>query len=149
MDHVLSYIDQASFMGLRALGRGPVIEWTWVYSHPVHTDVVHDFNHRLAHGFLGRLVQRSSLPGGRHRWVANRVAAPVPVGSEAIRIEQLPQWRSALVDLVVDPEHGPGWRLVVQPLEGGGIALSLLVSHTIADGLGIAQALCDAAAAVA
>jgi diacylglycerol O-acyltransferase / wax synthase len=148
MDNVLSYIDQASFMGFRALGRGPVIEWTWVHSHPVHADAVHDFNHRLAQGLLGRLVQRSSLPGGRHRWVANRVAAPVTAASETIRVEQLPQWRSSLVDLAVDPEHGPGWRLVVQPLECGGTALSLLVSHTIADGLGVAQALCDAAAGV-
>ena len=132
-------------MGLRALGRGPVIEWTWVYGHPVHADAVHDFSGRLAQGLLGRLVQRSSLPGGRHRWVAHRVAAPVTVAAEAIGVEQLPQWRSSLVDLAVDPEHGPGWRLAVQPLEGGGTALSLLVSHTIADGLGVARALCDAA----
>lgn len=149
MDHVLSYIDQASFVGLRALGRGPVIEWTWVHGNPLHLDAVHDFNGRLAQGFLGRLVQRSPLPGGRHRWVANRVAAPVTVASETIRVEQLPRWRSSLVDLAVDPEHGPGWRLVVQPLEGGGTALSLLVSHTIADGLGVAQALGEAAAAAA
>jgi hypothetical protein len=148
MDNVLSYIDQASFMGLRALGRGPVIEWTWVYSHPVHADAVHDFSGRRAQGLLGRLVQRSSLPGGRHRWVAHRVAAPVTIAADTIPVEQLPQWRSSLVDLAVDPEHGPGWRLVVQPLEGGGTALSLLVSHSIADGLAVAQALCDAAAGV-
>jgi hypothetical protein len=148
MDNVLSYIDQASFVGVRALGRGPVIEWTWVHDHPVQADAVDDFNRRLAQGLLGRLVQRSSLPGGRHRWVANRVAAPVTMGSEAIRVEQLPQWRSALVDLAVDPEHGPGWRLAAQPLEGGGTVLSLLVSHAIADGLGIAQAVRDAAADV-
>lgn len=149
MDNVLSYIDQASFMGLRALGRGPVIEWTWVHSHPVHADAVQDFNHRLARGFLGRLVQRSSLPGGRHRWVANREPAPVTVFPETIPVEQLPQWRGSLVDLAVDPEHGPGWRLAVQPLEGGGTALSLLVSHTIADGLGVTQAVRDAAAGAA
>lgn len=148
MDHVLSYIDQASFAGVRALGRGPVIEWTWVHDHPVHADAVQNFNHRLAQGLLGRLVQRSSVPGGRHRWVANRAAAPVVVGAEAIRIEQLPQWRRSLVDLLVDPEYGPGWRLVVQPLDGGGTALALLVSHTIADALGVAQALRDAAADV-
>jgi diacylglycerol O-acyltransferase / wax synthase len=149
MDHVLSYIDQASFMGLRALGRGPVIEWTWVHSHHVDADAVQDFNHRLAQGFLGRLVQRSSLPGGRHRWVANRAAPPVTVAAETIRVEELPRWRSSLVDLAVDPEHGPGWRLAVQYLEEGGTALSLLVSHTIADGLGVALALCDAAAGAA
>ena len=145
MDNVLSYIDQASFMGLRALGRGPVIEWTWVHSHPVPLDAVHGFNVSLAQGFLGRLVQRSSLPGGRHRWVANRVPAPVTVAPETIRLEELPQWRSSLVDLTVDPEHGPGWRLAVQHLEGGGTAVSLLVSHSIADGLGVAQAIGAAA----
>jgi diacylglycerol O-acyltransferase len=146
MDHVLSYIDQASFMGLRALGRGPVIEWSWVLDHPLHADDIEDFNHRLAQGPLGRLVQRSSVPGGRHRWVANRVPPPIVVATEAIGLEQLPQWRRSLLDLPVDPEHGPGWRLVAQPLVGGGTALALLVSHTIADGLGVVQALCEAAA---
>jgi diacylglycerol O-acyltransferase len=143
---ILCYADQGSFVGLRVLGRGPVLHLTWLYPQALSEADVQGFNERLAQGLLGRLLQRSPLPWGRHRWVASPVPAPTTWFTEPIPIERLPEWRNALVELPVDPEFGPGWRLAVQPLEGGGFALSLLVSHTIGDGQAVNEAVADAVA---
>jgi hypothetical protein len=43
-------------------------------------------------------------------------------------------WANERAKIPVDPETGPGWHLAVQPLTGGGSAVSLVFSHTIADG---------------
>ncbi|TFV79739.1 hypothetical protein E4K64_03585 [Bradyrhizobium frederickii] len=145
-DDVLCYMDQASFVGLRALGRGPALQVTWLYPHAIDEAAVAQFSERLAQGLLGRLLQRSPLPWGRHRWVANPVPGPVAWFSDPLPHEFLPKSRRKLLDLPVDPERGPGWRLAVQALEGGGCALTMLVSHTIADMQATSQAIADAVA---
>ena len=141
---VLGYLDQAFFTSLRALGRQPIMYYLWLYRSPLDEASVNHFNQRLAQGFLGRLLQRSPLPWGRHRWVANPVPAPVTWYPRVVPVENLPAWRNSLVELPLDPEHGPGWRLAVQPLADGGAALALIVSHTIADANAANQAIADA-----
>lgn len=145
-DDVLCYMDQGSFLGLRALGRGPVLQLTWLYPHPIDEVALREFGEQLAQGILGRLVQRSPLPWGRHRWVTNPVPGPVTWFRDPLPEANLARSRYALLDLPVDPEHGPGWRLAVQPLTEGGCALTLLVSHTIADMRATSQAIVDAVA---
>ncbi len=54
-------------------------------------------------------------------------------------------WAYERAQLPVDPELGPSWHLGVLPLENNGTAVSLVVSHTVADGLGICLAIADAA----
>jgi len=137
-------MDHASFLGLRALGRGPVIEFTWVFAGPVDLEALEALNRQLALGFLGRRIQRSPLPWGRPRWVTAPVPEPVTTMSVPMHRAQIAARRSALADVPVDPEVGPGWRLVLQPLSDGGSVLSLLVSHSIADGLAVSQAVADA-----
>ncbi len=146
VDDILCYMDQASFVGLRALGRQPVIHFTWIYPQSLSETVVNQLNHRLAQGLLGRVLQRSPLPWGRHRWVARTVPAPVTWHTVPMAAELLMERRTDLIDLPVDPEHGPAWRIVVQSLKGGGCALSILVSHTIADAKAASQAIADALA---
>lgn len=143
-DNVLCYMDQASFVGLRALGRQPVLSLTWFYPQPIDNAAVAQFNEELAKGLLGRLLQRSPLPWGRHRWVSSPMPAPVAWFHDPLTIERLPELRTKLAELTIDPEHGPGWRLAVQQLDGGGAALSILVSHTIADGQAVVQAIAAA-----
>lgn len=145
-DDVLCYMDQGSFVGLRALGRGPVLQLTWLYSHAIDHAAVTAFSELLAQGLLGRLIQRSPLPWGRHRWVTNPAPGPVEWFRDPLPRECLPRLRRELLDLTVDPERGPGWRLAVQALEGGGCALTLLVSHTIADMHAVSNAVADAVA---
>lgn len=144
-DDVLAYADQAAFLALRALGRAPIIQITWVHDQPIEDHSVRAFNDALSRGFLARLILPSRLPWGRHRWVANEVPPPITYAPQPIPPAEVPRWRRALAGLSVDPERGPGWRLVVQPLDGGGVALSLLVSHVVADGLAVCQAVVDAA----
>ncbi|WP_126256648.1 hypothetical protein [Bradyrhizobium sp. LVM 105] len=145
-DDVLCYMDQASFVGLRALGRGPALQVTWLYPHAIDEAAVAQFSERLARGLLGRLLQRSPLPWGRHRWVANPAPGPVAWFRDPLPHEFLHKLRRKLLDLPVDPERGPGWRLAVQALEGDGCALTMLVSHTIADMQATSQAIADAVA---
>lgn len=145
-DDVLCYMDQASFVGLRALGRGPTLQVTWLYPHPIDEAAVTQFSQRLAQGVLGRLLQRSPLPWGRHRWVANSAPGPITWFSDPLPQKSLPELRGVLLEQPVDPEYGPGWRLVVQALEGGGCALTMLVSHTIADMQATGEAIADAVA---
>jgi hypothetical protein len=143
---VLCYLDQGSFVGLRALGRQPVIHFTWIFEQPLDRTPAERLNEGLAEGLLGRLLQRSPLPFGRHRWVRNTTPAPITWFDDPIPFGRVHAWRDSLLSLPVDPEHGPGWRMAAQVLEGGGAALSLLISHTIADSEAAVQAIADAAA---
>src|SRR6185503_20387174 len=45
----------------------------------------------------------------------------------------------------LDYEHGPGWHLAVLSFTDGGSGLSLVISHGLADGVGLCTALADAA----
>jgi len=84
MDNTLDYIDQASFLGLRALGHGPVIQFSWIYGHDVDLDALRRFHHNLGRGLLGRRIQRSPLPFGRHRWIAWPGPADIAVEAAAL-----------------------------------------------------------------
>ena len=70
MDDRLALMDQGSFLGLRALGHQPCFQATWTYLRPADLDAVRRVNADLGATLLGRLVERSPLPGGRHRWVS-------------------------------------------------------------------------------
>ena len=144
-DNTIDLGDQASFTGLRALGRGPLIQFTWVYDHPVDLDGLRRLHRNLGSGgLLGRRIERSPLPFGRHRWVRSTGPLDVDVAAETRPVAELNDWISERGHVPVDPEHGPPWHLGVQPLEGGGSAVSLVVSHTVGDGLAIAEAVADA-----
>jgi len=144
VDNTLAYIDQGSFLGLRALGRGPIIQAVWIYDHGVDLDGLRQFRRNLAKGLFGRRIERSVLPFGRHRWVAD----PDPQTLDLSVLERprgdLWTWADACLRTPIDPEHGPGWRLAVQPLTDGAAAVSLVVSHSIADGHGLVTAVLDA-----
>src|SRR3954469_6536330 len=62
VDSTLAYIDQGSFLGLRALGRGPLAQYAWIYERQVDLDGLRRFHHNLGRGLLGRRIERSPLP---------------------------------------------------------------------------------------
>ena len=144
MNSTLAYIDQASLLGLRALGRHPVIQFTWIYRRAVDFDGLDRFRHNLGHGLLGRRVERSALPFGRHHWVAWSGPADIDVADHAVRREQVVVWADKQAALPIDPEWGPSWRLAVLPLLDGGTAVTLVVSHTVADEVAASMAIADA-----
>jgi len=133
IDNIVDYMDQGSLLGLRALGRGPVIQYTWIYEHELDLDALRRVQRNLAHTLLGRLVERSPLPFGRHRWVALQHADSIDISPTECRRNQVWDWVDQRAQVPVDPETGPPWHLGVQPLLDGGAAVSLVVSHTVAD----------------
>jgi len=145
VDNTLAYIDQASFLALRALGRGPVIQYVWIYEHGVDLDGLRRFHRHLQHTLLGRLIERSSLPFGRHRWVADQGPGDVDIAVCERRRDEVWDWVDERSFVPVDPELGPPWHFGVQPLVDGGAAVSLVVSHTIADAVAGIQSIADAA----
>lgn len=145
MDNRLAHMDQASFLALRALGHGALVQFNWIYNRPVNVDGVRRFHRGLACGLLGRRIERSPLSFARDRWVADR-------GPEDIEISETPRPRAGLnawlferACLPLDPEYGPCWHIGVLPFEDGGTAVCLTVSHTLVDGRGIIEAMADAA----
>lgn len=143
-DNTLAYIDQASFLGLRALGRGPVIQSVWVYDHPVDLDGLRRFQRNLGKGLFGRRIERSALPFGRHHWVAETTRSDLDLAEGECPRSEISTWADDCLRAPIDPEHGPGWRLAVQPLAGGGAAVSLAVSHSICDGHGLVLSVIEA-----
>ncbi|AQA05614.1 hypothetical protein BVC93_28205 [Mycobacterium sp. MS1601] len=136
-DDRLAYIDQASFLSIRATGRQQLGQLVWLYEHPVDYDALRRFHRNYGHGLVGRRIERSALPFGRHRWVADvgttrelEISAPRPR-------EELNAWMDEQAELPIDPEHGPGWRVGVLPMTDGSTAVSAVLSHTLADGIGL------------
>lgn len=144
MDDRLALMDQGSFLGLRALGHQPFFHATWTYDRPLDLAAVRRFNDNLGETLLGRLVERSPLPGGRHRWAAIDHIPEVEVETVARDRDDVLAWTDEFGDRGADPEHGPGWRIGVLPLTDGGAAVTMILSHTLGDGLCVLQAIADA-----
>ena len=138
-------MDQASFLGLRALGYGALVQFVWVYNRPVNLDGLRRFHRNLGYGLLGRLVEPSPLPFARDRWVVSRGPDDIEIAPTPRSRANLNAWLHERACLPLDPQYGPGWHLGVLPLDDGGTAVCLTTSHTLVDGLGILQALADAA----
>jgi hypothetical protein len=144
VDNTLEYIDQGSFLALRALGRGPLIQFTWIYDRPVDVDALRRFHANLGYGLLGRRIERSALPFGRDRWVAAPGPADLEIAAADRPRSEVWLWADERVRLPIDPQTGPSWHLGVQPLTGGGSAVTLVVSHSVGDAKAINIAITDA-----
>jgi hypothetical protein len=143
VDNTLAYIDQGSFLALRALGRGPLIQFTWIYEHAFDIDGLRRFHANLGHGLLGRHIERSALPFGRDRWVATPGPPDVDIAARDRPRADAWTWADERLRLPIDPQYGPAWHLGVQPLVGGGAAVSLVVSHSVGDAKAIMDAIVD------
>ena len=53
--------------------------------------------------------------------------------------------RESLETHAATVEHGPGWHLAALPLTDGGAVVSFVVTHCLTDGIGLCEALADAA----
>jgi diacylglycerol O-acyltransferase / wax synthase len=144
VDNRLDYIDQASFVGLQVLGRGPLIQHTWIYDRPVDIDGLRSFHRNLGHGLLGRLIESSPFPLGRHRWVSSPGPAGLELSARDRPRDEVWAWADETACLPIHPGTGPAWRLAVQPLTNGGAAVALVVSHTTGDALAINLSIADA-----
>lgn len=144
-DNRLAFIDQASFLGLRATGQGQLCQCVWVYDGAINFEGLRRFHHSLGHGLLGRRIERSPLPFARHRWVSWQGPSDIDIAERARARGELSAWVDERAQLPIDPEWGPGWHLGVAPFTDGSTAISLVASHTVVDGLGFCVAIADAA----
>ena len=145
-DTRLAYIDQGSFLGLRALGHQPYFQGLWLFDRPIDLAGLEAFNDHLGHTLLGRLIDTSPVPFGRHKWVGIDEVPEIHLESQARDRAQVYNWLDEMVErLSLDPEFGPGWRIAVLPLLDGGSAVTLLAPHALGDGLCKLEAIADAA----
>ena len=145
MSNVVDLIDQSAFRGERATGATNLLQCVWVYNRAIDIDGLRQFHQHLQRGRLSRRIERSPLPFGRHRWV-------LPSGQPELEIVERPRpheefdaWLADQANTSIDAEHGPGWHLAVLPFTDGGAGVSLVASHCLTDGVGLCEALADAA----
>ncbi|KAA0111818.1 type I polyketide synthase [Mycolicibacterium sp. P1-5] len=144
-DNTLAYLDQAAFVALRAVHQA-LIQVTWIYDRPIDVEGLRRFHRNLGQGLLGRRIERSPLPFARDHWVSASAAdEDIDFATTARPRTDITTWADERVRLPIDPEWGPGWHLGVLPLDDGGTAVSLVVTHTMVDAIGFLQALQDAA----
>ncbi|MGX9787674.1 hypothetical protein [Mycobacterium sp. MMS18-G62] len=144
VDNTLAFMDHASFVWVRASGHVHGIQFNWVYRRDVDREGLRRMHDNLAHGLVGRRIERSPVPFGRHRWVACHELPGIDVAVPARTPAALPDWIEERAARPVHPEFGPGWHLGVLPIEGYGTAVSLVTSHTVIDGAGLCLAVRDA-----
>jgi len=144
MSNVLDLVDQAVFDFERATGatsRGQVV---WIYNRAVDLDGLRRFHRHLQRGRLSRRIERSPLPFGRHRWVSS-IPSELEIVATPRPREEFDAWLGEQANRPLDIEHGSPWHLAVLPFIDGGAGVSLVVSHTVADGMGGCLAIVEAA----
>jgi hypothetical protein len=145
VDNRLAFIDQASFLGLRALEQGTLDQCTWIYHRAIDIEGLRRFHANLGHGLMGRRIERSPLTFGRDRWVTCHQNSDIDFAGQSRPRTELSDWTDQRAQLPIDPEFGPAWHLGVLPLQDGATAVTLVVSHCVVDGLGFCLAIADAA----
>ena len=143
-DNRLALLDQAFYEGHRAVGQKEVMQVGWLYERPVDIAGLERFHANLAGGLLGRQIERSPLPFGRHRWVSDRRPPGLDLATHPRPRAELCDWFDERTQLLIDPESGPAWRLSAVPLSDGATAVSLVLSHYVIDGIGGAVAVTEA-----
>ncbi|OBK46927.1 hypothetical protein A5656_30915 [Mycobacterium gordonae] len=144
VDNVIDLADQAMFLGERATGATGLLQCAWVYHRTIDLDGLRTFHRHLQQGRLCRSIERSPLPFGRHRWVSPQHFSTIEMAAPRPRAE-FDAWLAEQAHTPLDAEHGPPWHLAVLPFTEGGAGVSLVLSHCLADGLGLCEALADAA----
>ena len=94
---------------------------------------------------MSRRIERSPLPFGRHRWVSPSGQSDLEIVTTPRPREEFDAWLSEQANTPLDAEHGPGWHLAALPFTDGGAGVSFVISHSLIDGVGLCEALADAA----
>lgn len=145
MSNVLDLADQALFLGERATGTTSLVQCVWVYNRPIDIGGLKRFHDHLGRGRLARRIERSPLPFGRHRWVSPGERPGLEIAATARPRAEFDTWCDEQANMRPDAEHGPGWHLALLPFTDGGAGVSLVITHCLSDGVGLCEAVADAA----
>jgi hypothetical protein len=143
-DNRLALADEALLAEHHAANMNVVIQVTWLYADAIDLDALRRFHHNLGQGLLGRRIERPALPIARHRWIVDRGPADIDVAERARPRADFSDWVDERSQLPIDPVSGPGWHVGVLPLDDGSTAISLVLSHNLIDGLGLALVIVEA-----
>ncbi|MBF6191444.1 MULTISPECIES: condensation domain-containing protein [Nocardia] len=146
MTHRLTDIDCVSARGHSALGGTLAIQAVWRYDRPVDLAALEHFHEALRHGRLGRAVAPATIPAAGDRWTTRVEFSPLEVADEPIAAGDLEAWIAEQGHAELRTFGGPAWRLAATRIDNGESAVSLLVSHTLADGSAFCAAVTDAVA---
>ncbi|MGA9356723.1 MAG: hypothetical protein ACLP3C_18800 [Mycobacterium sp.] len=146
MNNVLGLFDQTYFTGERVTGATGVLQCVWVYDRAIDIDGLRRFHRHLQRGRLSRRIERSPLPFARYRWVSAGVQSDLEIVEKPLPRNEFDAWlRERANTTALDAEHGPEWHLAAIPFTDGGAGVSLVISHSLTDGVGLCAALADAA----
>jgi diacylglycerol O-acyltransferase len=142
----LPFVDQGMYLAHSIGGQQAVVQVLWFYRRAADLEGLRRFHENLAHGRLARLIRPALLPFGRPQWAsAPPPQMPLSTAIEPIAPEAVRTWADAQLRLPMDPVHGPAWTFTVQPLTDRSMAVSLVISHCIADGMAMRHAIIEAA----
>src|ERR1700752_1401061 len=142
MNNIIDRVDQTFFRLGQAAGVGQCV---WVYDRPVDIAGLRRFHQHLAQGRLSRRIERSPLPFGRHRWVSPSGQSELELAADPRPRAEFDAWLTGQGNTLLDADDCPGWHLAVLPFTDGGAGVSLVISHCLTDGVGLCEALADAA----
>jgi hypothetical protein len=145
MSNILDLFDQTYFSLERAAGVTCALQCVWVYNRAIDIEGLRRFHRHLQRGRLSRRIERSPLPFGRHRWVSPSGQPDLEVVDTPCARDEFDTWLGEQANTPLDAEHGPGWHLAVLPFTDGGAGVSLVISHCLTDGVGLCEALTEAA----
>jgi hypothetical protein len=145
MSNLLDLFDQTVFVGERATGATNLLQCVWMYNRAIDIDGLRQFHQHLQQGRLSRRIEPSPLPFGRHRWVSPGDRPDLEITPTPRPREEFDAWLGEQANTALDAERGPGWHLAVLPFTDGGAGVSLVISHCLTDGVGLCEALTEAA----
>jgi hypothetical protein len=145
MSNALDLFDQTFSSLERATGVLGLLQCVWVYDREVDIEGLRRFHRNLQRGRLSRRIERSPMPFGRHRWVSPSGRSGLEIVATPRPREEFDAWLGEQATTPLDVEHGPEWHLAVLPFTDGGAGVSLVISHCLTDGVGLCEALADAA----
>ncbi|WP_245819998.1 hypothetical protein [Rhodococcoides yunnanense] len=116
-------------------------QFLWWFDNAVSVDELELLQRNLTKGLLSRRVAAPLVPTARHRWTASSLALPLDVSPVAIAPDAVRHWADGRVVDDIDPERGTGWQLSAASVDGGGMVVSLVCSHMLADGAAMVAAI--------
>jgi hypothetical protein len=109
-------------------------QFLWWFDDVVQREDLERLRDNLSDGLLARRVVASAIPTARDRWVPSAASRSLDFHPEFIDPSMVRQWADGRIDPDIDPETGLGWQLAATRLSDGGMVLSLVASHMVADG---------------
>lgn len=142
MKHRLAWLDQLAYELFQVTGRNQLMQCIWLYKRSVDLENLEQMVGRLSALSFNRLIEPSTLPLGRPRWVKPKVASePLEKSSEILPRSKLLAWANQHARKPIDPVNGPAWRMAVNTFDDGTTAVSFVGSHLVLDGMGALRAI--------